>query len=140
VEGTSPARVDPEKDDVITEILAVRHRLDQALQATAQELKTMRARCGSLERTMAFIGRNESPERTFAREQLQVLSRRELEVLRAIANGLSTKQIAFELGMTFKTAVSHRTRLMQKLNVHETATLVRLAIAGGLVPATRLPG
>jgi DNA-binding NarL/FixJ family response regulator len=47
---------------------------------------------------------------------------------------LSTKEIAYRLNITFKTAVSHRTRLMAKLEVHEAAELVRLAIAAGLVP------
>ncbi|HEX5430987.1 MAG TPA: LuxR C-terminal-related transcriptional regulator [Bryobacteraceae bacterium] len=63
---------------------------------------------------------------------LSVLTRREREVLALVASGHSTKQIAGVLGISFKTAVSHRSRLMEKLEVHETASLVRLAIKAGL--------
>jgi DNA-binding NarL/FixJ family response regulator len=61
------------------------------------------------------------------------LTRREIEVLRHIAEGRSTKETAHILGMTFKTAACHRYRLMDKLGIHETANLVRYAIRNGLV-------
>ena len=61
------------------------------------------------------------------------LSKKEIDVLRLIANGYATKQIAAMMGITFKTAVSHRTRLMAKLNIHETASLTRYAIRIGLI-------
>jgi len=66
---------------------------------------------------------------------LDSLSLRQREVLRLIAEGQSTKQIAATLGISFKTADTHRSNLMQKLNAHETATLVRLAVRFGLVSA-----
>ena len=65
--------------------------------------------------------------------QIERLTPREIQVLRLIAEGLSTKEIAHRLKITFKTAVSHRTHLLQKLGIHESATLVRLAIRAGLV-------
>jgi DNA-binding NarL/FixJ family response regulator len=61
------------------------------------------------------------------------LTLREREVLQLIAEGQRTKQIAERLGISVKTAESHRTRIMTKLDVHETATLVRYAIRRGLV-------
>jgi PAS domain S-box-containing protein len=61
------------------------------------------------------------------------LTAREVEVLGMIAVGLSTKQVAATLGIAYKTADTHRTRLMQKLGVHETAGMVRTAIRFGLV-------
>jgi DNA-binding NarL/FixJ family response regulator len=64
---------------------------------------------------------------------LDSLSFRQREVLRLIAEGQSTKQVAATLGISFKTADTHRSNLMQKLNAHETATLVRLAVRFGLV-------
>lgn len=67
--------------------------------------------------------------------QLKQLTPREVEVLRLIAKGLSTKEVAGRLGIAFKTAVSHRTHLLQKLNKHETASIVRFAIRAGLVSA-----
>src|SRR6266852_5185098 len=45
----------------------------------------------------------------------------------------STKDVATLLGISVKTAESHRSRLMQKLDIHETASLVRYAIRHGLV-------
>ncbi len=63
------------------------------------------------------------------------LSLRERQVLKLIAEGHSTKQIAAMLAITAKTADSHRTRLMAKLGVHEVAALVRYAIRQGIVAA-----
>lgn len=58
---------------------------------------------------------------------------RELEVLEKIAQGLTTKQIARELKVTFKTAATHRTHLLGKLDANNVALLVRRAIARGLI-------
>ena len=61
------------------------------------------------------------------------LSPRERQVLQLVAEGKSTKQVAAILGVSVKTADSHRTRIMAKLDIHETASLVRYAIRTGLV-------
>jgi len=61
------------------------------------------------------------------------LTVRERQVLQLIAEGKSTKETATLLGITVKTAESHRTRLMQKLDIHETASLVRYAVRHGIV-------
>ncbi len=61
------------------------------------------------------------------------LTGREREVLQLVAEGKTTKQIAKLLGVTAKTAESHRTRIMTKLKIHETAGLVRYAIRQGLI-------
>jgi two-component system, NarL family, response regulator NreC len=61
------------------------------------------------------------------------LSSRERQVLQLIAEGRSTKDVASLLGISVKTAESHRSRLMQKLDIHETASLVRYAVRRGLV-------
>ena len=61
------------------------------------------------------------------------LTLREKQVLQLIAEGKSTKDIASLLGISVKTAESHRTRLMQKLDIHETASLVRYAVRQGIV-------
>lgn len=58
---------------------------------------------------------------------------RELEVLRLIATGNSTKQVAFQLGIAFKTAASHRYRLIEKLDAANTADLVCRAAQRGLI-------
>jgi len=61
------------------------------------------------------------------------LTPREREVLQLIAEGKSTKQVAEVLGITVKTAESHRSRIMFKLEIHEKAGLVRYAIKRGLI-------
>ena len=63
------------------------------------------------------------------------LTSRELQVLALVADGHSTKEIGALLGISYKTADSHRSRIMEKLGVHETASLVRYAIRQGIVPA-----
>jgi len=60
------------------------------------------------------------------------LTSREREILQRIAEGQTTKEIAARLGLSVKTVESHRINLMRKLDIHETATLVRYAIRRGL--------
>ncbi|HXS94253.1 MAG TPA: LuxR C-terminal-related transcriptional regulator [Candidatus Limnocylindrales bacterium] len=61
------------------------------------------------------------------------LTERERQVLVLIANGKSTKEAALRLGISYKTCDSHRSRILEKLGVHETASMVRYAIRAGLV-------
>jgi two-component system response regulator NreC len=61
------------------------------------------------------------------------LSSRECEVLGALAEGLSNKEIGDRLFISPRTVDTHRTNLMRKLDVHNLAGLVRLAIRAGLV-------
>lgn len=61
------------------------------------------------------------------------LTSRERQVLQLISEGKSTKDVACLLGISAKTAESHRARLMRKLDIHETASLVRYAIRRGMI-------
>jgi two-component system, NarL family, response regulator NreC len=61
------------------------------------------------------------------------LTPRERQVLQLVGEGKSTKQIAEVLHISVKTAEFHRGRLMKKLNVHDTANLVRYAIREGWI-------
>ena len=61
------------------------------------------------------------------------LTERERQVLVLIAEGKSTKEAAARLGISYKTAASHRSRILEKLGVHETASMVRYAIRAGLI-------
>jgi two-component system, NarL family, response regulator NreC len=61
------------------------------------------------------------------------LTNRERQVLQLIAEGKTTKETAVILGVSVKTAESHRSTLMEKLDIHSTAELVRYAIRRGLV-------
>ena len=54
-------------------------------------------------------------------------------MLQLVAEGRTTKEIAASLGVSAKTADSHRSNIMHKLNLHSVADLVRYAIRRGLV-------
>ena len=61
------------------------------------------------------------------------LTARELEVLRLIAAGLSSREISGQLDISFKTVVVHRYNIMRKLEVHDVVSLVRYAVRKKLV-------
>ena len=61
------------------------------------------------------------------------LTPREREIIQLIAEGKATKEVADVLGISFKTAETHRTNLMRKLNLHSTADLVRYAIRNQII-------
>lgn len=61
------------------------------------------------------------------------LTERERQVLVLVAEGKSTRQAAQQLGISYKTVESHRSRVLEKLGVHETASMVRYAIRAGLI-------
>ena len=63
------------------------------------------------------------------------LTRREREVLQLVAEGKATKEIAEILGISARTAESHRKRIKRKLQIRDTAGLVRYAIRQGIVEA-----
>lgn len=68
-----------------------------------------------------------------------VLTSRETEILSYIARGLTNSQIAKKLFLSIRTIDTHRNNLMQKLNIHDTAGLVRYAIESGLLPLNAKP-
>ena len=61
------------------------------------------------------------------------LTQRQREILQLIAEGRSTKEIGYDLGISIKTVESHRLQLMERLNIHDIPGLVRYAIRSGLV-------
>ena len=79
-------------------------------------------------KTMLEVGKG-----TTKRELLDTLSPRQREVLRLIAEGRTTKQIAQELGISVKTVETHRAQLMDRLGIRDVAGLVRYAILVGLI-------
>lgn len=64
------------------------------------------------------------------------LTSRQVEVLQLIAEGEANKQVAAHLGISVKTVEKHRQRLMEKLNIHDTAGLTRYAIAVGIIESS----
>lgn len=71
--------------------------------------------------------------RSGVQTQRRQLTARERQVLQLVAEGKTTKEIAALLGISVKTAEAHRSHLMAKLNLHETASLVRYAVRTGLI-------
>lgn len=64
------------------------------------------------------------------------LSSREMEVLQLIAEGKANKETAEELHISVKTVEKHRQKVMEKLNIHDTAGLTRYAIATGVIESS----
>jgi DNA-binding NarL/FixJ family response regulator len=71
------------------------------------------------------------------RGPLEGLSQRQREILQLIAEGRSTKEIAGIFEVSVKTIETHRARLMERLDIHDVAGLVRFAIRSGLVDSER---
>ncbi|MGE3807131.1 MAG: response regulator [Gemmataceae bacterium] len=67
------------------------------------------------------------------RGSLDRLTPRQREVLQLIAEGNTTKQIARKLGISVKTAETHRMQLMDSLDIHDVAGLVRYAVRMGVI-------
>jgi DNA-binding NarL/FixJ family response regulator len=65
--------------------------------------------------------------------EIDVLTSRERQILQLIGESKTTKEIAVLLGISVKTAESHRNNILQKLDLHDTAGLVRYAIRRGLI-------
>jgi DNA-binding NarL/FixJ family response regulator len=78
------------------------------------------------------LGRNNLQPRT-----RQLLTPRQREILQLIAEGKTSKQIANKLCLSFKTVETHRAQLMERLDIHDVAGLVRCAMRLGLISADR---
>lgn len=80
--------------------------------------------------TQAAVHSRTTPEKRAA------LTPREAEVLQLIAESKANKETAAELGISIKTVEKHRTNLMHKLNIHDTAGLTRYAISAGIIESS----
>lgn len=102
--------------------------------ATSELVHALRAVCRgemyltqSISRTVvqAFLTKDSLPARP--------LSDRERQVLQLVAEGKTNKEVASLLGISVNTAESHRTNLMEKLDIHDTVGLVRYALRNGVI-------
>jgi len=100
---------------------------DEVVQAIRAVCKGEMYLTQSLSRTViqAFLRQEDPPE--------SPISDRERQVLQLVAEGKTTKEIAALLGISVKTAESHRSNIMDKLNIHDTAGLVRYAMNTRLI-------
>ena len=108
---------------------AAPQELEQALQAVMQGEIYLSA---GVQRSVVADGLRASTGLPPPTEQL---TPRQIEVLRMVVQGLSTKDIARNLDLSVKTVESHRTGLMRQLDIHEVTGLVRYAIRTGLISA-----
>ncbi len=80
-----------------------------------------------------FLRTGKSPVEAGA--ELDRLTARQREILQLIAEGHGTRDIAARLGLSVKTVESHRSQLMDRLDIHDVPGLVRFAVRTGLVPS-----
>ncbi|HEY7725896.1 MAG TPA: response regulator transcription factor, partial [Anaeromyxobacteraceae bacterium] len=73
------------------------------------------------------------PEGEVAPDRYETLTDREKQVLKLVAEGRSNKEVADVLGISVKTAMSHRERMMEKLQLHNRTELVRYALRQGVI-------
>jgi DNA-binding NarL/FixJ family response regulator len=120
----------------------------QALRAGAAGYLLKDAATGELELALRSVMRGESwlspavsrqvvegyVQRTGGETAPEVLTARQREVLRFVAGGKSTKEIAFLLNLSVKTVETHRAQIMDRLGIRDVAGLVRYALRTGLVP------
>ena len=85
----------------------------------------------SEEARQAFTEHAKSPQKRKDR-RVSELSEREMEVLGKIAEGRSNREIAAEFGLSVRTIETHRERIMQKLQIHNVAGLIKYAISHGV--------
>lgn len=79
---------------------------------------------------VGLVSRGESLDDEDAYEKL---TRRERQVFKLLAEGSTSRDIANYLGVSLKTAMSHRSNLMAKLNVHSRAELIKMAVRKGII-------
>jgi DNA-binding NarL/FixJ family response regulator len=70
--------------------------------------------------------------RSRAAQLVKMLSPRQLEVTKLVAQGLRNKEIAYELGLAEKTVKMHRGLVMEKLDLRTSADLIRIAVEAGI--------
>ena len=120
----------------------------QALRAGAVGYLLKDAATGELELALRSVMRGESwfspavsrqvvegyVQRVGGESAADVLTARQREVLKLVAGGKSTKEIAYELKLSVKTVETHRAQIMERLGIRDIAGLVRYALKTGLVP------
>ncbi len=80
----------------------------------------------------SYLNRTSAPGKSTA---LEHLTPRQREILQLIAEGRSTKEIASDLSLSAKTVETHRSQLMERLDIYDVASLVRYAMRVGLIQA-----
>lgn len=108
-----------------------REELCNAIRAVAKGEKFFSSRVSEI-MVESFVKRRESLPDEHSSAEIP-LTKREKEILSLVAEGLTNQQIADKLFISPRTVDTHRTNIMQKLDLHDVASLVRYAIKHGLV-------
>jgi DNA-binding NarL/FixJ family response regulator len=138
----------PEARVVILSMHSGEEYVLQALRAGAAGYLLKDAATGELELALRSVMRGESwlspavsrqvvegyVQRPGGEQAPELLTARQREVLRLVASGKSTKEIAFLLNLSVKTVETHRAQIMDRLGIRDVAGLVRYALRTGLVP------
>ena len=109
----------------VTKTQAVEHLISAIREVCAGGVYLSPSVSGAV--VQAYLAKSDAP--------YDPLTDRERQVLQLVAEGNTTKEIALVLGVAAKTAETHRVKVMEKLDIHSTAGLVRYAIRRGLVQA-----
>ncbi len=109
---------------VLVELGAIRNEVEQIRGEVAEIREEVSGSCDEVSENRSQVS-HES-------ELINRLTPRQVEVLKLIAEGRTTKQIALELNISVKTVETHRSQLMERLGVHDVAGLVRVAIKAGV--------
>ena len=109
------------------------HAHTLALRAHDLAVKNYLKALDDLKATLPAVSQNGPEPPNPNPDGLDGITNREKEVLILIASGKTSKEIAAELGIAFRTAVCHRYRLYQKLRVHTSVELTRAALRMGLI-------
>lgn len=86
-------------------------------------------------RLLSDVPESRASQTTERGKDLDILSKRERQVLELVAGGMTNPQIGSQLGISPKTVARHRERIMSKLDMHSAADLVKFAIRTGLIDA-----
>ncbi|HXI36958.1 MAG TPA: response regulator transcription factor [Burkholderiales bacterium] len=138
----------PEVRVVILSMHAGEEYVLKALRAGAVGYLLKDAATGELELALRSVMRGESwfspavsrqvvegyVQRVGGEAVADTLTARQREVLKLVAGGKSTKEIAYQLKLSVKTVETHRAQIMERLGIRDVAGLVRYALRTGLVP------
>ena len=112
---------------------AAPHELHAAVRAVAHgEVYLYPGLANALVRT--YVTPSQSSSATNTTDERRSLTPREIEVLTMVAQGMTSQQIAAQLGISVKTVQAHRANLMEKLELRDVTQRVRFAIRTGLLP------
>jgi two-component system nitrate/nitrite response regulator NarL len=105
----------------------------------AKAIETVHAGESYFSPDIARVALNRIVTGTSEGSQIPQISNREREVLLALVEGLSNKEVADRLNIAVRTAETHRERIMRKLNIHSVAGLTKFAISKGLITLPKEP-